>query len=322
MTALIRLEDVTVDLPTRSGVLRALDTVSFSIQPGEIVGLVGESGSGKSMTARSILRILPPSALLRGRIMLRDLDLVAAGRRVLEDVRGSRVAMVFQEPGASLNPVMRVGDQLCEVLRFHRGMRGEVARAEASRLLEQVGIPEPDRQLRAHPHELSGGMKQRVSIAIAFACAPELLIADEPTTALDVTIQAQILQLLRDLASESGTALLMISHDLGVVGQVTDRVFVMYAGRLVEVGETPRVLASPSHPYTEALLAAAPSLDSERGARLYEIEGSVPDLTSKPAGCSFHPRCKYSFSRCSEEVPELVPDSGDGRAACFLRYSS
>lgn len=319
MKPLLEMREVTVTIPTKAGTLRALDTLSFSISQGEIVGLVGESGSGKSMTARSILRILPESARLSGQVLLGELNLVAADRRTMDSVRGSRVAMIFQEPGASLNPVIRIGDQITEVLRVHKGLKRSEAKSEAASLLTKVGIPEPVRRMSSYPHELSGGMKQRVSIAIAFACDPDLLIADEPTTALDVTIQAQILLLLRDLANERGTSLLLISHDLGVVGQVTDRMLVMYAGRLMESGSTEQVLSNPVHPYTEALLLAAPSRESDRNARLPEIQGAVPDLISVPAGCAFHPRCSFAEPVCSTHIPIATSTPSGGAAACWVR---
>lgn len=320
MTKLLELQDVSVEIPTPAGTVRAVDHVDFGIDRGEIVGLVGESGSGKSMTARAMLGILPEAAILGGSVMLNGQELTQLGRRDMESVRGSQIAMVFQEPGASLNPVIRVGDQIVEVLRVHRGLRGSEAKEEAARLLGSVGIPEPERRLRSYPHELSGGMKQRVSIAIGFACDPDVLIADEPTTALDVTIQAQILMLLRDLASARGTSLLLISHDLGVVGQVTDRVMVMYAGRVVEEGSTSDVLNAPLHPYTEALLAAAPSSDLGPGERLFEIPGSVPDLTKVPSGCPFSPRCPEVTDECTTKRPPLVSVTPDSKAACLVRY--
>lgn len=319
MTDLISLEGVSVDIPTDAGVLRAMDSVSFSMRPGEVVGLVGESGSGKSMTARSILRILPETAKVTGSITFDGVDIVSADERAVSKIRGSRIAMVFQEPGASLNPVIRIGKQLREVLRLHQGLRGATARSAAEELLRQVGIPEPKRRLAAYPHELSGGMKQRVSIAIALACDPELLIADEPTTALDVTIQAQVLELLRDLVAQRGASLLLISHDLGVVGQVTDRTLVMYAGRVVEEGPTAEVLSDPTHPYTKALLNAAPSKVSPKGTRLTEIEGQVADLISRPSGCAFHPRCPEALASCSVVTPGMTRFDPERAVACVLQ---
>ena len=287
--------------------VRAVDGVSFSVNAGEVVGLVGESGSGKSVTALAILGLLPrgKEITVSGRAEFDGTDLLTLGRRKLRDVRGRDVAMIFQDPLSSLNPVVPVGVQVTEVLTRHRGLTGEKAKREAADLLERVGIPDPRRRLRDYPHQLSGGMRQRVLIAIAVACRPRLLIADEPTTALDVTIQAQILDLLGGLVKEAGTALLMITHDLGVVAGLCDSVNVFYSGRLVETAGRRTLFREPRHPYTMGLMGSIPRLDSPRGERLVTIPGSVRDVLPWPAGCAFAPRCARRADECVGGPPEL-----------------
>jgi peptide/nickel transport system ATP-binding protein len=294
----------------------ALHGVSLTVGRGEAVGLVGESGSGKSITWLAALGLLPAHARIRGRATLDGIDLLNAPRRTLEQVRGRRIAMIFQDPASCLNPVHRIGRQLGEALRLHRGLGGRAAAAEACRLLERVGIADAARRLGDYPHELSGGMNQRVMIAMALAGQPDLLIADEPTTALDATVQAQILALIDDIRRDTGMALVLISHDLGVIAERTARVAVMYAGRIVETGPAATLLGAPAHPYTRGLVAAIPTLDGPR-RRLATIPGQVPDPTRLPAGCSFAPRCGQADSRCTTRRPPPVALTRDHAAACL-----
>jgi peptide/nickel transport system ATP-binding protein len=307
-------------VPTQTPVLPAVRDLSFSIAPSEVLGLVGESGSGKSITSLAIMRLLPPQARLSGEIVFaengsaRDLATLPADSMRL--LRGSRIAMIFQEPMTALNPVMRVGDQIAEAVLAH----GTRSRSEAARLAVQamndVAIPEPDRRARDYPHQLSGGMRQRVMIAMAIVNRPQLLIADEPTTALDVTIQAQILELLAELRSKFGLAMLFISHDLAVVSQVADRVAVMYAGSLVELAAKSEVFRAPAHPYTRGLLLAVPDLKTDPGRPLETIEGTVPPLHKMPPGCAFEPRCVFRVPECSRALPPLVEVTQGHWARC------
>ena len=296
----------------------AVDGVSLTLAAGEVLGLVGESGCGKSLTALAILGLLPRPAgrIERGRIEFRGKDLVHASQSEMNQVRGKDIAMIFQEPMTALNPVIKVGEQIAETIRVHEGLPGSAARRRALELLERVGISNPDQRIDQYPHELSGGMRQRVMIAIALACRPKILIADEPTTALDVTIQAQILALLKDLQTEFGMAMILITHDLGVVAQVADRVAVMYAGRIAEQGTASEVLESSAHPYTRALLSSIPSLE-QSSVRLQTIAGMVPSLANLPSGCRFHPRCKEAREQCAEHTPELTSLSLTHQAACL-----
>ncbi|MGX9966994.1 ABC transporter ATP-binding protein [Roseomonas sp. F4] len=294
----------------------ALRGIDLDVAPGESVGLVGESGCGKSVTWLAALGLLPGRASITGSVRLEGEELLPARPQVLDRVRGGRIAMIFQDPASSLNPVHRIGKQITEALRLHRGMDGAQARAEAKRLLDQVGIPDAARRLDAWPHELSGGQNQRVMIAIALAGRPELLVADEPTTALDVTIQAQILTLLQELRKETGMALVLISHDLGVVADSCERVCVMYAGRIVEQVPTARLFEAPAHPYTRGLLGALPPLHGPRRP-LSAIPGSVPEPWAMPPGCAFAPRCAMHVSACDSHVPEQVSLSRNHRAACI-----
>ncbi len=305
-------------VPTRA--LLAVRDVSFSIAPAEVLGLVGESGSGKSITSLAIMRLLPPQAQVSGEILLAE-NGAARNLRALPDdsmrqLRGSRVAMIFQEPMTALNPVMRVGDQIAEAVRAH-GMR---SKSEAYRIAVQamndVAITEPDRRARDYPHQLSGGMRQRVMIAMAIVNRPQLLIADEPTTALDVTIQSQILELLAELRAKFGLAMLFISHDLAVVSQVADRVAVMYAGSVVELGTRQEIFRAPAHPYTRGLLHAVPDLKTERGRPLGTIEGTVPPLQAMPPGCAFEPRCGFRIPECAIALPPLVEVGAGHWARC------
>ncbi|KPM52079.1 peptide ABC transporter ATPase [Frankia sp. R43] len=300
---LLRVAGLTVDIPTPRGPLRALDDVSLTLAPRQTLGLVGESGSGKSMLVRSIMGIVPPRATVTGTVTFDGVDLNGLPPQAARQYWGRRIAMVFQDPATSLNPVLTIGRQLTEAMRAWKGLRRRQADEHAVELLDQVRIPEPRRRLRQYPHELSGGMRQRVVIAMALACDPELLIADEATTALDVTVQKQILDLLAELQRERGLALVLVSHDLGVVAGRTDRVVVLYGGRIAEEAGTATLFAARRHPYSEALLAAAPRLDSPRGAALRAIAGTPPDLVHPPAGCRFAPRCPSVAADCEQGPP-------------------
>ena len=315
----LEVNDLRVGFHTEQGEALAVDGVSFSVGAGETLGIVGESGCGKSVTALSILGLVadPPGRILSGSsVRLHGEELLTASPARLRDVRGGRIAMVFQEPMTSLNPVLRVGDQIAEAVRRHTKLRGDAVKERVVALLDRVDIPDPVGRARAWPHQLSGGMRQRAMIAMALAGDPELLIADEPTTALDVTIQARILELLDDLRREREMALLLITHDLGVVAQVADRVAVMYAGRIVEQGPSEKLFSRPAHPYTVGLLRSIP--DPDRPAdRLEAIPGSVPPPHAWPSGCRFHPRCTVALDRCRKDSPSLMEAPGT-RAACWL----
>lgn len=315
MTALLEIRNLTTAFPGEDRLLKAVDGVSFSLQKGEVLCLVGESGCGKSMTALSILRLVPPPGSIIGGEMLFDgRNLMTMEAEEIRLIRGDRISMVFQEPMSALNPVFTIGDQVSEVLRIHRNMdRGE-AHLKAVELLEEVGIPDPERRTGEYPHQMSGGMQQRALIAMAMACEPDLLIADEPTTALDVTVQAQILRLMERLIRGHDRSLLLITHDLGVVAEVADRVCVMYAGVIVEISPVKPLFADPGHPYTMGLMASLPS----PGDRSYHsIPGSVPDLADMPSGCRFHPRCPRVQEVCRKEEPELK-ESGGRSVRCYF----
>ena len=320
-TSLLEVRDLEV-IFTRRGRrdVRAVDGVSFSVDAGETVGIVGESGSGKSITSLAVMGLLPNRGCdVSGSIRFDGTDLRTLSRDQMRDIRGRDIAMVFQDPMTSLNPVVTIGKQVAEVLERHRGMARERARVEAAGLLEQVGIPDPQRRLTDYPHQLSGGMRQRALIAMALACRPRLLIADEPTTALDVTIQAQILELLKQLVAEAGTALIMITHDLGVVAGLCDRVHVMYSGRIVEAADRHPLFAAPRHPYTGGLLASIPRLDSARGAPLTPIPGSPTDTLPWARGCAFAPRCPNVQDDCLRSAPALepLPEQGGRELRCY-----
>ena len=303
--------------PDARRTVRAVDGVSFRIARGEILALAGESGCGKSVTALSILRMVPPPGRISaGSILLEGRDLLALGEPELQRIRGSRIGFVFQEPMTALNPVFTVGDQIAEVLEVHGVAKGAAASARAVELLDAVRIPEPARRARDYPHQLSGGMRQRVLIAAAIACRPALVIADEPTTALDATVQAEILDLLVSMREEYGLALLLITHDLGIVARVADGAAIMYAGRIVETGPARSVLASPGHPYTRGLLASLPG--SAPGTRLAAIPGAVPDLAALPPGCAFGPRCPDRFAACEASRPDAFTVTPGHTARCFL----
>ncbi|WGR94974.1 ABC transporter ATP-binding protein [Bradyrhizobium sp. ISRA443] len=307
---------------TNSGLFRAVDDVSFSVRRGETLAIVGESGCGKSVSALSIMRLVPdpPGRIIGGSVTLEGTDLLTLDEAAMRDVRGNRISMIFQEPMTSLNPVMRIGDQIIEAVRLHQKVSSKDAWKQAVDMLRLVRIPEPERRAQEYPHQLSGGMRQRAMIAMALACRPALLIADEPTTALDVTIQAQILALIVDLQKRLGTGLILITHDLGVVAQTAQRVIVMYAGKKVEEATVEALFETPLHPYTRGLMAsipAVPSSDAKAEARLVEIPGMVPSLTKLPPGCAFAPRCKLAVDRCRQAYPPLEEVRPNHWAACW-----
>jgi peptide/nickel transport system ATP-binding protein len=303
---LLVVDDLRVGFATEDGLVQAVDGVSFTLSPGEILAIVGESGCGKSVTAQTITGLTrSPNARIGGSVCYRGRELTGLDDDGLRDVRGEQIAMVFQDPMSSLNPVYRVGDQIVEMVRAHRDVSRREARERAVELLASVGIPNPAQRVRSYPHEFSGGMRQRVMIAMALAVEPAVLIADEPTTALDVTVQAQILRLLADLNRDRGLAVILITHDLGVVAEVADRVIVMYAGQVVEDGTVDDIFYAPQHPYTWGLLGSLARLDRPRSDRLTQIAGQPPSLLSPPSGCRFAPRCSYEFDRCAE-LPALT----------------
>ncbi len=317
--ALLTVDELTVTFGGRGRKdVRAVNGVSFSVDQGQVVGLVGESGCGKSVTSLALMGLLPAKGVtLGGRAELDGTDLLKLAPSKLRDLRGREMAMIFQDPLSSLNPVVPIGVQVTEILQRHRGLKGEAARKEAAHLLDRVGIPDPDRRLKEYPHQLSGGMRQRALIAMAVACAPRLLIADEPTTALDVTIQAQILELLKELVDQEGTALLMITHDLGVVAGLCDQVNVLYAGKVVESAARRELFAHPTHPYTHGLLGSIPRLDAPRGEPLHPIRGSINDQIAWADGCAFAPRCDRYEMECLTGTPELTePRAAGHRARC------
>ena len=320
--ALLEVENLQTHFRTADGVTRAVDGVSFALEHGETVAIVGESGCGKSVTANSILRLIPqPPGKIAGHIRFEGTDLLELSERAMRNVRGNRISMVFQEPMTSLNPVLTVGGQIAEPLRLHQRLSRNAVRERAVEMLNLVGIAEPRRRAREYPHQLSGGMRQRVMIAIALACNPRLLIADEPTTALDVTIQAQILDLIADLKKRAGTGIILITHDLGVVAQIAERVIVMYAGRKVEEAGVADLFRAPLHPYTQGLLAAVPKLGSSfagAGAKLAEIPGVVPSLTQRIPGCVFAGRCPQARAVCRQVAPALEEKAARRFAACHL----
>lgn len=315
----LTLEQLSVSFSTDDGILPAVHAVSLSLPPAGITCLVGESGCGKSLTARAILHLLPENAHISGRILFRGRDLRTMPPEEMRALRGRHIAMIFQEPMTSLNPVLKVGMQTAEPLRLHLGLSRSEARQEVIRLFSEVGIPAAESRYDDYPHQLSGGMRQRVMIAMALACKPKLLIADEPTTALDVTIQAQILKLMNDLKREHGTSILFITHDLGVIAQMADDVAVMYCGQVVEMAPAKTLFTDCefSHPYTEGLMVSIPRLDTPAGVRLESIPGSVPHPLNLPKGCKFAPRCKYCQQRCLEEEPELVNVTEEQQVRCF-----
>ncbi len=330
MAPLLDIQDLRTEIRLRRGTVYAIDGVSLSVAPGECLGIVGESGSGKTMTALSIMRLLPGGGeVVGGRIIVDGTDVAALSETGMEDVRGNLIGMIFQDPLTSLNPTMTIGDQIAESVRLHRGASRDAALERAIEVLGLVGMPRPAERVTQYPHQLSGGMRQRVMIAMALACEPKLLIADEPTTALDVTIQKQILELIDSLRRRLGMSVILVTHDLGVIAGTADRVAVMYAGRIVETGTTASLFANPRHPYTEALFEALPEraavvaegsgvVGGRAGRRLYNIPGQPPDLTSPPHGCKFAPRCRYAREECRETEPSLTEASGSHAYRCFF----
>ncbi len=315
--ALLEVVDLTVEFPTRRGVLRALDRISFSIDNGEILGVVGESGAGKSLTGAAIVGLLErPGRIASGEIRLDGMRIDTLAAEPLRRIRGRRIGVIFQDPLTTLNPLYTIGRQLTETMQTHLRLSGSEARRQAIGWLERVGIPAAGQRIDAYPHEFSGGQRQRVVIALALCAEPALVVADEPTTALDVSVQAQIIGLLKGLACDRGTAVMLVTHDMGVIAETADRVAVMYAGRIAEVGPVGSVIRHPAHPYTEGLMASIPALD-HRVERLRQIDGAMPRLDALPQGCRFHPRCPSAFDRCREQQPELLP-AGPTSAACWL----
>jgi peptide/nickel transport system ATP-binding protein len=314
---LLEVRNLRVEFPTRRGTLRAIDDISFNIAPGEVLGVVGESGAGKSLTGAAIIGLLePPGRIAGGEILLEGQRIDNLPHEQLRAIRGRKIGAIFQDPLTSLNPLYTVGRQLTETIQTHLGVSSQEARARAIRLLQETGIPAAEARIDQYPHQFSGGMRQRVVIALALAAEPKLIVADEPTTALDVSIQAQIIALLKRLCHEHGAAVMLVTHDMGVIAETCDRVAVMYAGRIVEVGPVHDVIHAPAHPYTAGLMGSIPSMDGERD-RLLQIEGAMPRLTAIPSGCAFHPRCPQAVERCRVERPELDP-AGATRAACWL----
>ena len=319
MAKLLEVKDLATYFFTQDGVVKAVDGISYDVEEGEVLGIVGESGCGKSVSALSIMRLVasPPGRTIRGEVLFEGEDLLSLDDAEMRHIRGNRMAMVFQEPMTSLNPVLTIGRQLTETVELHLGMNKREARERAAELLRMIGIPDAERRLKDYPHQFSGGMRQRVMIAMALSCNPRLIIADEPTTALDVTIQAQILELMRDLSNEFGTALVIITHNLGVVARYARRVVVMYAGRIIETGLAADIYHDPKHPYTLGLLNSVPRLDEKERTRLEAIEGLPPDLIDLPEGCAFAPRCRFAYDRCLKESPTLVEAADEHMSACF-----
>ena len=316
---LLEVNNLTTHFFTSDGVVKAVDGISYHLDEGEILGIVGESGCGKSVSALSLMRLVadPPGKIVDGVVTFEEKDLLQLGDAEMRSIRGNRMAMVFQEPMTSLNPVLTIGRQLTETLELHQNMSRAQARERAAELIRMVGIPDAGSRLKDYPHQFSGGMRQRVMIAMALSCNPKLIIADEPTTALDVTIQAQILELMRELAQQFGTALIIITHNLGVVARYAHRVVVMYAGKIIETGSAEEIYSNPRHPYTLGLLNSVPRLDEAVKASLDPIEGLPPDLVDLPIGCSFQPRCPYAFDRCTQETPYLMDHSDAHTTACW-----
>jgi oligopeptide transport system ATP-binding protein len=320
--SLLEVRDLRVSFSTYAGEVQAVRGVSFDLRRGDTLAIVGESGSGKSVTAKSIMRLLPEANTMikGGEILFEGQDLLKLSQKRMQDIRGPKIAMVFQDPMTSLDPTMKIGRQITESLKEHLGLSGQRARERAIELLTLVGIPNPEERVKQYPHQFSGGMRQRVVIAIALACDPQILIADEPSTALDVTIQAQILELLRELQEQLGMSVILITHDLGVVAHTAHRVAVMYAGKVVETGTLREIFYNPQMPYTWGLLASIPLPTADRSQELIPIPGSPPDMHDPPKGCPFTPRCPYAMRICAEEMPEYTTFSSEHKAACWLHH--
>jgi peptide/nickel transport system ATP-binding protein/oligopeptide transport system ATP-binding protein len=315
---LLEVRDLTIYFFTEEGVVRAVENVSFEIYPGEILGLVGESGCGKSVTGLSLLKLIPipPGQIVSGEILFDGRGVLQLEEKEMEKIRGNDISMIFQEPMTSLNPVFTIGDQIIEAILLHQGLHKAEARKRAIEMLDRVKIPSPEKRIDSYPHQLSGGMRQRAMIAMALSCQPKLLIADEPTTALDVTIQAQVLQLLKEIQRDMGMSVMLITHDLGVVSEIADRVAVMYAGRILEYGPIEAIFGKMRNPYTRGLMGSIPQL-TERKARLNAIPGQVPDPMNLPVGCKFHPRCDLMIEDCKKEEPPLFKVNGDHFSRCI-----
>lgn len=316
MSSLLTVTGLRVRLPTTSGLVTVVDSIDYEVEKGQVFGIAGESGSGKTISVLALLGLLPEGAQIEGSALFEGKELLGLGRGSLREIRGKEIAMVFQDPVTSLHPMMTIERQLTEHVRYHLGLNRTKARVRAVELLGEVRIPDPAGALGAYPHQFSGGMRQRIAIAIALACGPRLLIADEPTTALDVTVQAGILRLLDRLRRQSGLSVIMITHDLGVMSSIADWLTVMYAGRVVESGSTAEVLTRPRHPYTAGLLAALPHPEAAEDTPLIAISGAPPSPQAIPAGCSFHPRCKYAIASCATDVPDLIDVGDSRRLAC------
>lgn len=319
MATLLEVKDLRTHFFTFEGVVKAVDGVSYEVEEGETLGLVGESGCGKSVSALSLMRLIPdpPGKIMSGELLFEGEDILKIDMDDMRRIRGAKMSMVFQEPMTSLNPVLTLDRQLSETLQLHRGMSREEARNESIDLLGRVGIPDAERRIRQYPHQFSGGMRQRAMIAMALSCNPRLIIADEPTTALDVTIQAQILELMKSLTSEFGVSLIVITHNLGVVARYADRMNIMYAGKIIERGSSREVYANPRHPYTVGLLKSVPRLDLPRRAKLDPIEGQPPDLINLPEGCSFRERCRWAVDKCATDTPPLMMVNEGHWSACW-----
>lgn len=321
---LLEVRNLSTFFHTQDGTVKAVDGVSYNVNRGETIALVGESGCGKTVSALSILRLIPdpPGKITAGEIMFDGTDLLTLPTEAMTDIRGDKIAMIFQEPLTSLDPVITIGRQITEALERHRDMHGKEADEEAIRLLKQVGIPQPDRRIKEYPHQFSGGMRQRAMIALAISCQPQLILADEPTTVVDVTIQAQLLELIRNITKELNTALILITHNLGIVARYAHRVYVMYAGHIVEHGSAQEIYKNPAHPYTKGLLASVPRLDEPRKMRLQPIEGQPPDLIAPPVGCAFGARCSLCCDECNNKQPVMVEIAPEHFAACYFPATS
>jgi oligopeptide/dipeptide ABC transporter ATP-binding protein len=319
-TEMLSVRDLKTYFSTEKGVVKAVDGISFSLDYGDTLGIVGESGCGKSITARSLMRLVPPpnGKIVSGQVLLDGKDLLKFSKDQMRKIRGLEISMIFQDPMTSLNPVFRVGDQLSEAIRLHQNISKKDSWSESIEMLKKVGIPSPEHRITNYPHQLSGGMRQRVMIAMALSCKPKLLIADEPTTALDVTIQAQIMYLLNELKRETGSSIILITHDMGIIAEMTQKVIVMYAGRIVESAEVKKLFACHYHPYTDGLLRSIPRLDSRKKEKLSVIPGTVPSMLSLPQGCKFSNRCTKSFDKCRESEPDLYQVDENHHVRCWL----